>query len=56
MSDDTMSVVITFIIIAILFAWAPLLNLICPPCGRFLERHRQKGGPKRQRVSGAVRH
>jgi hypothetical protein len=40
MSDNIMAVVVTTVIIAIFFAWVPLLNFVCPPCGRFFERRR----------------
>jgi hypothetical protein len=40
MSDDVIALVITLAIIALFFVWVPLLNLVCPPCGRFLERRR----------------
>ena len=38
MSDTTIALIITVAIIALLFAWVPVLNLICPPCARFLKR------------------
>jgi hypothetical protein len=40
MLDDILAVIIPLVAIAIIFAWVPLLNLICPPCGRALERRR----------------
>jgi hypothetical protein len=40
MSDEAIALIITIAIIALLFAWVPLLNWVCPPCGRFLERCR----------------
>jgi hypothetical protein len=47
MSNDVLALVITVAIFAVFFAWMPLLNLICPPCGRFLERRRaQRTSPK----------
>jgi hypothetical protein len=47
MSDDVLALVITAAIFAVFFAWMPLLNFICPPCSRFLERRRaQKNSPK----------
>jgi cytochrome c oxidase assembly protein Cox11 len=42
MSDETIALIITVAIIALLFAWAPLLNFICPPCGRFLAQRRKE--------------
>jgi hypothetical protein len=32
MSDNIIALVIPVIMIAIIFAWVPLLNLICPTC------------------------
>ena len=40
MSDEVISVVITIAIIALFFVWVPFLDLVCPPCGRFLEHRR----------------
>jgi hypothetical protein len=40
MSNNIMAVVVTTVIIAIFFAWIPLLNFVCPPCGRFFGRRR----------------
>jgi hypothetical protein len=34
MSDNIIAIVIPVIMIAIIFAWVPLLNLICPTCPR----------------------
>jgi hypothetical protein len=34
MSDNIMALVIPVIMIAIIFVWVPLLNLICPTCPR----------------------
>jgi hypothetical protein len=42
MSDEIIALIITVVIIAFLFAWAPLLNFICPPCGRFLAQRRME--------------
>ena len=47
MSDDFLAIAITAAIFAVFFAWMPLLNFICPPCSRFVERRRaQKNSPK----------
>jgi len=51
MSDDVIALVITFAIIALFFAWVPLLNFVCPPCGRFLERLRLQKRATKARVS-----
>jgi hypothetical protein len=34
MSDTIIAIIIPLIMIAIIFAWVPLLNLICPTCPR----------------------
>jgi len=34
MSDNIIALLIPLAIIAIIFVWAPLLNLVCPPCRR----------------------
>lgn len=40
MSEQTLSLIIAVAIIALMFAWVPFLNFVCPPCGRALERLR----------------
>jgi hypothetical protein len=40
MSDEMLALILTIAIIALFFVWVPLLNLVCPPCGRFLARRR----------------
>ena len=51
MSEEAVAIVITIAIIALFFVWVPLLNLICPPCGRFLEQRRlQKDAPPEERT------
>jgi hypothetical protein len=51
MSDEFIVLVITIVLVALIFAWVPflnLINLICRPCARFLERRRlQKGAGKK---------
>ena len=51
MSDEFIALVITIALIALIFAWAPflnLINLICRPWARFLERRRlQKDAGKK---------
>jgi hypothetical protein len=42
MSEETLALVITVAVIALLFAWPAFLNLVCPPCGRFLARRRTR--------------
>jgi hypothetical protein len=60
MSDEVIALVITIAIIALFFVWVPLLELICPPCGRFLERRRlqrEKEGARKERPAVvAIRH
>jgi hypothetical protein len=57
MSEDVIAILITLAIIALFFAWMPLLNFICPPCGRFLEQRRlQKEASKERTPLGTVRH
>ena len=34
MSDYIFAIIIPLIAIAIIFAWVPFLNFICPPCRR----------------------
>jgi len=56
MSNDVAAIVITAAIFAVLFAWVPLLSLICPPCGRLLERLRtQRSSPKENSFPTAIR-
>jgi hypothetical protein len=42
MSNEIIALIVTVAIIALLFAWAPLLNFICPPCGRFIAQRRME--------------
>jgi hypothetical protein len=49
MSEEVIAVIITIAIIALFLAWVPFLNLICPPCSRFLERRRQQKDPRKVR-------
>jgi hypothetical protein len=37
MSDYIIAVIIPLVAVAIIFAWVPFLNLICPPCSRSLK-------------------
>jgi len=39
MSDYIFALIIPLVAIAIIFAWVPFLNLICPPRTRSLERY-----------------
>jgi hypothetical protein len=57
MSDEVIALAITIAIIALFFVWVPLLNLVCPPCGRFLERRRlQKAVPNARPSATVIRH
>jgi hypothetical protein len=57
MSDEIIALIITIAIIALCVVWVPLLNLVCPPCGRFLERWRYPTDvPKQRSPIGPVRH
>ena len=40
MSDAIVALIVPLAAVAIIFAWVPLLNLICPPCARARERRR----------------
>ena len=40
MSDAIVALIVPLVAVAIIFAWVPLLNLICPPCTRALEQQR----------------
>lgn len=51
MSEQTLSLIVAVAIIALMFAWVPFLNFVCPPCGRALERLRQR---KAKRNSSAI--
>lgn len=40
MSEETLSIFITALIIVLMFVWVPVLEFLCPPCGRAFERFR----------------
>jgi hypothetical protein len=42
MSEQTLCIIITVLVIALMFVWVPILEFICPPCGRAIERLRRK--------------
>ena len=42
MSEDILATVITVGIIGAMFAWVPLLKIVCPPCISYLERRRRR--------------
>jgi hypothetical protein len=51
MSEQTLSIVITVLVIVLMFVWVPVLEFICAPCGRALERFRS--GRAKDEVRGA---
>jgi hypothetical protein len=53
MSEKTVCVCITFLVIALMFAWVPVLEFVCPRCSRALERLRSKKLPKARRHGDA---
>jgi hypothetical protein len=53
MSEQTLSIVITVLVIALMFVWVPVLEFICPPCGRALERLRSRRAKDEVRRRGA---
>jgi hypothetical protein len=56
MSDYIFALIIPLVAIAIIFAWIPFLNLICPPCGRSLESRGFQGEELEARSSvGPIR-
>jgi hypothetical protein len=53
MSEQTLSIAITVLVIAFMFVWVPVLEFICPPCGRALERLRSRKAQREVRVPSA---
>jgi hypothetical protein len=51
MSDYIVAVVIPLVAVAIVFAWVPFLNLICPPCARSFGRGGFQGEELKARSS-----
>jgi uncharacterized protein involved in cysteine biosynthesis len=41
MSEAKIALVVTAAILVLMFVWVPILNFVCPPCGRALERLRE---------------
>jgi len=54
MSDYVLAFVIPLVSIAIVFAWVPFLNLICPPCARALERQGFQGEELRTQLKEPI--
>jgi hypothetical protein len=51
MFDYIIAFIIPIVAIAIVFAWVPFLNFICPPCARSLEtRGLSRGGIEKTSV------
>jgi hypothetical protein len=42
MSESLFAALVTALILVVLFAWVPALELICPPCGRALKRFKRR--------------
>ncbi len=42
MSEAILAIIVTAAIVALMFAWVPILNIVCPPCGRALARYRHR--------------
>jgi hypothetical protein len=56
MSEQTLSIVITVLVIALMFVWVPVLEFICPPRGRALERLRSRAkGEVRQPSASRIK-
>jgi hypothetical protein len=51
MYDYIIAVVIPLVAVAIVFAWVPFLNLICPPCARSFGRGDFQGEELKARSS-----
>jgi hypothetical protein len=52
MSADSIHIIITVGIIALMFAWVPLINVVCPPGFRSAEKPKKKERePQQQRPS-----
>ena len=42
MSEDLFATAVTLAILVAMFAWVPILKLVCPPCSSFLESRRRR--------------
>jgi hypothetical protein len=42
MSEAKIALMVTVAILLLMFVWVPILNFVCPPCGRAIERLREK--------------
>ena len=54
MSEQTLCVFFTVLIIAFLFVWVPILEFVCPRCSRAIERFR-RGRSSRGQVQQRVK-
>ena len=58
MSDAVLALLLTLVVLALLFAWVPMLDRVCPPCGRLvrsLRRRTPREAFAKQEHTGAVR-
>jgi hypothetical protein len=42
MSEAKIALAVTAAILVLMFVWVPILNFVCPPCGRAIKRLREK--------------
>lgn len=42
MSEQVLSIFITVLVIVLMLVWVPVLEFICPPCRRAIERFRSR--------------
>ncbi len=56
MPDYILAIIVPLAALGIIFAWVPLLNLICPPCANsFAQRYFRDQDIKTQSSSGPTR-
>ena len=55
MSEQILSIFITVLVIVLMLVWVPLLEFICPPCRRALERLRWRRAKGEVRQAGQRR-
>ncbi len=44
-SEDVLAVLLSFGLLGGMFLWVPLLEIVCPPCSRFLRARRRGRTP-----------
>lgn len=54
MSETVIATLVIIVILAAMFAWVPLLHLVCPPCIHFLESRRRRRLPVARRTTFTV--